>query len=119
MLLGGDDIVSGLLVLSTPGHTPGHLSFEMTGGEGLLIAVDVANNEMASFEHPEWHFGYDTDPELGVRTRNLFLDGAAHERVSCMDFSGRIRVWDTQNDGLAHLPLGQSTPKCTQLTCDN
>ncbi|HLM40645.1 MAG TPA: hypothetical protein VK434_13790 [Microvirga sp.] len=52
----------------------------------MLIAVDVANNEMASFEHPEWHFGYDTDPELGVRTRNLFLDGAAHERVKLHGF---------------------------------
>jgi glyoxylase-like metal-dependent hydrolase (beta-lactamase superfamily II) len=45
LLKPGDDVVTGLRALDTAGHTPGHLSFELGGGEGLLIAVDVANNE--------------------------------------------------------------------------
>src|SRR5580698_9617395 len=66
MLRPGDDVVTGLRAFDTAGHTPGHLSFELGGGEGLLIAVDVANNEVVSFEHPDWPFGYDTIPDLAI-----------------------------------------------------
>ncbi|MCW6511716.1 MBL fold metallo-hydrolase [Lichenifustis flavocetrariae] len=86
MLKAGDDVVTGLRALDTPGHTPGHLSFELAGGDGLLIAVDVANNEVVSFEHPDWRFGYDTIPELGVRTRRRLLDRAANERTKLLGY---------------------------------
>ena len=53
MLQAGDEVVTGLQALATPGHTPGHLSFEVAGGDGLQITVDAANNEVVSFEHPD------------------------------------------------------------------
>ena len=40
----GDDIVTGLRVLDTAGHTPGHISLEMAGGDGLIISADAATN---------------------------------------------------------------------------
>ncbi len=86
MLQAGDEIVTGLRALATPGHTPGHLSFEVAGGEGLLITVDAANNEIVSFEHPDWRFGYDTDPELGIRTRGKLLDRAATDRTRLLGY---------------------------------
>ena len=86
MLRPGDEIVAGLQALATPGHTPGHLSFEVAGGDGLLIAVDVANNEIVSFEHPDWRFGYDTDPELAIRTRGKLLDRVAKDRMRLLGY---------------------------------
>ena len=53
-------VLTGLRALDTAGHTPGHLSFELAGQEGLLLTADVATNEIVSFEHPDWKFGYDT-----------------------------------------------------------
>jgi glyoxylase-like metal-dependent hydrolase (beta-lactamase superfamily II) len=86
MLKPGDEVVSGLRAIDTAGHTPGHLSFEVEGGDGLLIAVDVANNEIVSFEHPDWRFGYDTISELGIRTRRRFLDRAATDRTKLLGY---------------------------------
>ena len=37
----GDEIVSGVRVFDTPGHTPGHISVEVAGGDGLVIAGDA------------------------------------------------------------------------------
>ena len=70
----------------TPPATAGHLSFEVTGGEGLLIAVDVANNEVVSFEHPDWPFGYDTLPDIAIKTRRALLDRAAADRTKLLGY---------------------------------
>jgi glyoxylase-like metal-dependent hydrolase (beta-lactamase superfamily II) len=86
MLQPGDEVVSGLQALATPGHTPGHLSFEAAGGEGLLITVDVANNEVVSFGNPDWRFGYDTDPDLAIRTRGKLLDRVATDRMRLLGY---------------------------------
>src|SRR5450432_1472797 len=77
MLRPGADVVTGLSVLDTAGHTPGHLSFELAGADGLIITADVANNQIVSFEHPEWKFGYDTLPDLAINNRLKLLDRAA------------------------------------------
>lgn len=86
MLKPGDDVVAGLRVLDTAGHTPGHLSLELAGGEGLLITADVANNEIVSFEHPDWKFGYDILPELAIRNRLQLLDRAATDRIKMLGY---------------------------------
>jgi glyoxylase-like metal-dependent hydrolase (beta-lactamase superfamily II) len=86
MLKPGDDVVGGLRAVDTAGHTPGHLSLEMAGREGLLIAADVINNETVSFEHPDWKFGYDTIPELAVRNRLRLIDRAATDRIKLLGY---------------------------------
>ena len=35
MVKSGDEIVAGLRVIDTPGHTQGHVSLELAGGDGL------------------------------------------------------------------------------------
>jgi glyoxylase-like metal-dependent hydrolase (beta-lactamase superfamily II) len=86
MLKPGDDVVPGLRALDTAGHTPGHLSLELAGHEGLLIAADVINNEIVSFEHPDWKFGYDTIPDLAIRNRVRFIDRAATDRIKLLGY---------------------------------
>lgn len=86
MLKPGDEVVTGLSVLDTAGHTPGHLSFELAGSEGLLITGDVANNQIVSFEHPDWKFGYDTLPDLAIQNRLKLLDRAATDKMKLLGY---------------------------------
>jgi glyoxylase-like metal-dependent hydrolase (beta-lactamase superfamily II) len=86
MLKPGDDIVTGLRALDTAGHTPGHLSLEMAGGEGLLITADAATNEVASFRHPKSRFGYDTIPDLAISNRARLIERAALGRIKLLGY---------------------------------
>src|ERR1700722_6922141 len=86
MLKPGDDIVTGLRALDTAGHTPGHLSLEMAGGEGLIISADAATNEIASFQHPRSHFGYDTIPDLAIANRARLIERAATDRIKLLGY---------------------------------
>ena len=78
----GDEVVTGMRAVSTAGH----LSFELTGGDGLLIAADVATSSIVSFEHPEWVFGFDTLQEMAISTRRQFLDRAATDRPKLLGY---------------------------------
>ena len=64
---GGDEIVTGVRVLDTAGHTPGHISLEVAGGDGLIVVGDVVPHTTVSFAHPGWRFGFDAIPELAPR----------------------------------------------------
>jgi glyoxylase-like metal-dependent hydrolase (beta-lactamase superfamily II) len=86
MLKPGDDIVTGLRAVDTAGHTPGHLSLELAGGEGLIITADAATNEIASFRHPGARFGYDTIPDLAIRNRAQLIERAATERTKLLGY---------------------------------
>jgi glyoxylase-like metal-dependent hydrolase (beta-lactamase superfamily II) len=77
----GDDIVSGVRILDTSGHTPGHISLELAGGEGLIIAGDVAVNAAVSFAHPEWRLALDSIPELAIASRRRLLDRSATDKT--------------------------------------
>jgi len=86
MLVPGGDIVTGLRALDTAGHTPGHLSLEIAGGEGLIVTADAATNEIASFQHPKSPFGYDTIPDLAIRNRARLIERAASDRVKLLGY---------------------------------
>lgn len=86
MLKPGDDIVTGLRVIDTAGHTPGHIALELAGGDGLIISADAATNEIASFQHPSWRFGYDTIPDLAIRNRARLIERAASDRTALLGY---------------------------------
>jgi glyoxylase-like metal-dependent hydrolase (beta-lactamase superfamily II) len=86
MLKPGDDVVTGLRAIDTAGHTPGHLSLEMAGGEGLIISADAATNEIASFRDPSAPFGYDTIPDLAIRNRVRLIERAATDRIKLLGY---------------------------------
>ncbi|QDY70029.1 MBL fold metallo-hydrolase [Qingshengfaniella alkalisoli] len=76
----GDMIGDGISAISTPGHTPGHISVLVDHGEGLIIGGDVVGNDHVHFAHPEWAFGFDAIPEQGIDTRKRLLDRLATDR---------------------------------------
>lgn len=86
LLKPGDEVVTGMSALDTPGHTPGHLSFALEGGAGLIITADATTNQIVSFENPEWSFGYDTLPDLAIQTRIRLVDQAATDGVMLLGY---------------------------------
>ncbi len=77
----GDEIASGITVLDTPGHTPGHGSVMVKeGGETLIITADTTTHPYVSFQHPGWWPGTDLDPKIAETSRRKVLDLAATGR---------------------------------------
>jgi glyoxylase-like metal-dependent hydrolase (beta-lactamase superfamily II) len=86
MLKPGDEIVTGISALDTAGHTPGHMSFEVAGGEGLIIVADVLPLPAVYFPHPEWKFGFDAVPDMAIAARKQLLDRAATDKAKMIGF---------------------------------
>ena len=73
----GTEVLPGINVLDTAGHTPGHVSFELAGGDGLIVLGDVFPNPNVYFAHPEWKFAFDADHDLATSARKRILDMAS------------------------------------------
>jgi len=104
----GDAVVAGLRALSTPGHTPGHISLELAGDDGLLITGDAITNVVVSFEHPGWRFGFDTDQDQGVATRRRLIDRAATEKLRMLGYhwtSPGFAIAERHGNAYRHVPL--------------
>jgi glyoxylase-like metal-dependent hydrolase (beta-lactamase superfamily II) len=86
MVKPGDDIVTGLRVVATHGHTQGHVSLELAGGDGLLVGGDVLTHPLISFAHPEWRPTADHVPEQAAQTRAKLLDRLATDRSKLIGF---------------------------------
>jgi glyoxylase-like metal-dependent hydrolase (beta-lactamase superfamily II) len=75
MMKGGMTIAPGVDVLSTPGHTPGHVSLVVSeGSERGIILGDILHCPLQLTE-AEWNIAADVDPELARRTREeMYLE---------------------------------------------
>ena len=62
------ELAPGVVVHRTGGHTPGHSVVRVaSGGDRLMFAGDAIFP--VSFDHPEWHNGFEHDPEEATRVR--------------------------------------------------
>jgi len=71
------EVAPGVLVSRTGGHTPGHSIVRLaSGGDRLTFAGDAVFE--VGFDNPEWHNGFEHDPEEAARVRiNLLRELAA------------------------------------------
>ncbi|WP_257193480.1 MULTISPECIES: MBL fold metallo-hydrolase [unclassified Bradyrhizobium] len=66
------DVAPGVVVRRTGGHTPGHSVVRVaSGGEALTFAGDAVF--AVGFDQPEWHNGFEHDPEEAARVRIRLL----------------------------------------------
>jgi glyoxylase-like metal-dependent hydrolase (beta-lactamase superfamily II) len=86
MIKGGDEIVSGLRIIDTPGHTQGHVSIELGGGDGLIVGGDVLTHPLISFQYPDWRPIADHVPDQAVATRRKLLDRLAADHLKLIGF---------------------------------
>ena len=82
----GDEVVAGLRIIDTPGHTQGHVSVELAGGDGLIVGGDVLTHPLISFQHPEWKPIADHVPDQATATRRRLLDRLATDRSRLIGF---------------------------------
>lgn len=75
----GDEVMSGIRVMATPGHTPGHLALVIrSGGETLLHVSDVVLHPL-HLEHPDWVPTFDMLPAEAAASKRRTFDRAAAE----------------------------------------
>ena len=74
----GDAVADGVHVLSTPGHSPGHMSVDVwQGGQRLIILGDLIHSPVQLAE-PTWRIAFDADPDLAAASRERVLRDLEH-----------------------------------------
>jgi glyoxylase-like metal-dependent hydrolase (beta-lactamase superfamily II) len=77
----GTEIVPGIQVIATPGHTPGHIALAITSaGTTLLHIADVVLHPL-HLEHPTWVPSFDMSPEDAASSKRRIFDQAAAEHA--------------------------------------
>ena len=62
------EVAPGVVARRTGGHTPGHCVIRIaSGGDALTFAGDAVF--AVGFDHPDWHNGFEHDPEEAARVR--------------------------------------------------
>lgn len=104
----GAEILPGLVARETPGHTPGHMSFEIwDGSRGIMVIGDAIGNHHVAFERPHWPSGSDQDQDLGAATRAQLLDQIATDQMTLIGYHlpapgiGRV---DKTTQGYRYIP---------------
>lgn len=73
------EVVPGVVVSRTGGHTPGHSIVRLaSGGDRLTFAGDAVFS--VGFDHPDWYNGFEHDPEEAARVRVRLLRELAERR---------------------------------------
>jgi glyoxylase-like metal-dependent hydrolase (beta-lactamase superfamily II) len=81
------EIVPGVALLATPGHTPGHASVLLSsGGQQLLVGGDALTNPIVSFAKPDWPWGPDADQTQAAATRKRTLDLLATDKIQLLGY---------------------------------
>lgn len=62
------EVAPGVVVRRTGGHTPGHSVVRLASGDDRLMFAGDAVFPV-SFDHPDWHNGFEHDPEEAARVR--------------------------------------------------
>jgi glyoxylase-like metal-dependent hydrolase (beta-lactamase superfamily II) len=83
----GTEILPGVSVIDTAGHTPGHMSVLLkSGSEQLLVGGDVISSPVISFAKPDWPWGPDLDREMGIAARKRTLDMLAADKIGLLGY---------------------------------
>lgn len=83
----GGDVISGITAMTAPGHTPGHLIFNIESeGKRLVLTADTANHYILSLERPEWEVRFDMDKAQAAATRKKVYDMIATDKVAFLGY---------------------------------
>lgn len=107
----GDELAPGVTAFAAPGHTPGHTAFMLSSGSArVFVQGDLNNQEIVFCKHPDWHFGFDTDPAEASATRTRIYNMLAVEQTMLQayhhPFPGLGRV-EREGSGFRVVPLAE------------
>jgi glyoxylase-like metal-dependent hydrolase (beta-lactamase superfamily II) len=82
---GEKEVLPGVTVIPSPGHTAGHIAIQVDGGGGgknvLLYMSDTVHHPAIQFPHPEWAVMFDAVPDQSIASRRKLFDRAAADRT--------------------------------------
>ncbi len=82
----GQEVVPGILAVSSPGHTIGHMHFLLTSaGKTLACTADLSRHHILGLEK-RWEFVGDFDPKLSIATRERYLLRYAEDRIPILSY---------------------------------
>ena len=83
----GHEVVPGVSLAFTPGHTLGHMSVRIESeGKQLIALGDSMTHAYISMERPGWVSGFDMDGDLTVETRKRLLDMCASDEIAVVGY---------------------------------
>jgi glyoxylase-like metal-dependent hydrolase (beta-lactamase superfamily II) len=77
---GETEIMPGICVFPTPGHTYGHSAVEVTAGGEKLVQVADAIHHPFQIGHLRWSPHFDAQPDVAAETRRRLVARAASEQ---------------------------------------
>ena len=103
-----EEFLPGVHALATPGHTPGHMAFLFDGA--WCLTGDVAFHDPLSYSFADAESVYDTDRNLGVRTRRRLLNRLVADRLSIVGYHHSL-AWLSDEAGANWAERFGSFPK--------
>jgi len=103
------EVAPGLTAVGTPGHTPGHTSFQLESGfDTLFIQSDVTNIPALFVAHPTWQVMFDMDGAKAAEVRRRTYDRLAADKIQVagyhFPFPGAAYVL-REGDGFRYVPV--------------
>lgn len=96
------EIVPGVALIDTAGHTPGHVSVVVrSGSDELIVGGDALAQHIVSFAAPDWRWGPDLEPDRAIATRRKLLDRLATSKARLLGYHlpwpgvGRVEARDS------------------------
>jgi len=104
------EVMPGVVVRRTGGHTPGHSVARLaSGGDRLTFAGDAVFQ--VGFDQPEWHNGFEHDPEEAARVRVKLLRELAANRELLV-------ATHLPFPSLSHVAVDGDTFRCVPIVWD-
>lgn len=108
MAVDGREVVPGVIAISAPGHTVGHMMFGISSGPNVLVYTgDLAHHHVLLLRRPLLEFSFDTDPKQSAQTRARALDRFAADKPAVLSYHfpwpglGRVTK---EGEGFAWMP---------------
>jgi glyoxylase-like metal-dependent hydrolase (beta-lactamase superfamily II) len=109
LLEDGSTVVPGITAIATPGHSPGHLVYEITSEDRTIICWgDLCHHDVLLLRRPEWSFQFDYDRPAATGQRKRVYDLVDTNRYAVFGYHfpfpglGHLR---RDGDGYAWLPV--------------
>ena len=80
---GEKEVVPGVRSLATPGHTPGHTSYQLaSGNQQLIVLGDLTNLPALNMKNPGWHLAFDANAALAESNRRKTFDRVVADKIT-------------------------------------
>jgi glyoxylase-like metal-dependent hydrolase (beta-lactamase superfamily II) len=109
----GAELFPGILPVASPGHTPGHTFYQVSGKGGkILFWGDIMHAAAVQFNNPDVTIAFDVDPAAAAKARKKAYEDAAAKRywiaADHLSFPGIGHIRKTES-GYSWVPINYTT----------